>query len=137
VADPEVYAAAVVAVLVRWPVDVITSVTEPATGLPSRLNWLPSIAEITAACQESYEPTKARLEAENTRKLLAAPALPRPTEAELDAQFKRLGLWHLRPGGKCEARASRFNDDERRQAQATLDRYAAEAQRETRKEAAE
>src|SRR5260370_1162158 len=72
-ADPEVYAAAVVAVLVRWPVDVITSVTEPATGLPSKLNWLPSIAEITKACEESYEPTKARLEADKTPEFLAAP----------------------------------------------------------------
>jgi hypothetical protein len=134
-ADPEVYAAAVVAVLARWPVDVVTSVTEPATGLPSKCKWLPSIAEITEACEESYEPTKARIDRERTMKALAAPEPRRPAEAELDAQFERLGLAHLRPGGKVPMR-SRHSADERRQAQAILDRYAAEA-RQTKQDAAE
>src|SRR5882672_12913102 len=50
--DPEIYTAAVVAVLSRYPVEVAAAVTEPATGLPSRLKWLPSIAEITEACED-------------------------------------------------------------------------------------
>jgi hypothetical protein len=133
--DPEIYAAAVVAVLVRWPVDVITSVTEPATGLPSKCQWLPSIAEITEACQVSYEPTKARLERERTMKALTASAPRRPTQDELDEQFQRLGLSHLRPGSKFNAGKPRHSDDERQRAQAVLDRYAAEAQ--AHKEAAE
>jgi hypothetical protein len=135
--DPEIYAAAVVAVLVRWPVDVITSVTEPATGLPSKCQWLPSIAEITAACQESYEPTKARLERERTMKALSAPSPPRPTPAQLDEQFERLGLSHLRPGSRFNLRRPRHSQDERAQAQAVLDRYAAEARQQPQKEAAE
>src|SRR5882762_5333380 len=69
-ADPQTYAAAVVAVLARWPADVIMKVTEPATGIPSRIGWLPSIAEITRACEEAYEPIKARLEIEKTRQAL-------------------------------------------------------------------
>lgn len=129
-ADPEVYAAAVVAVLLRWPAAVITSVTEPATGLPSRCTWLPSIAEITEACEESYEPMKARIEADKTRKLLSAPAARRPTQDEMDAQFERLGLSHLRPGSKFNLNKPRHSHDERRRAQEILDRYAADVGRE-------
>lgn len=58
---------------------------------------------------------------------MSAPS-PRPSQAELDAQFARLGLSHLRPGSKCDARRPRHSDDERREAQAVLDRYAAQAQ---------
>lgn len=67
---------------------------------------------------------------------LPAPELPRPTQDELDAQFKRLDLSHLRPGGKLPMRP-RHSADDRRQAQAALDRYAAEAQQQPQKEAAE
>jgi hypothetical protein len=48
--DPEVYIAAVVAVLARYPESVIRDVTEPASGLPARLKWLPTIAEIREEC---------------------------------------------------------------------------------------
>lgn len=60
------------------------------------------------------------------------------TQAELDAQFARLGLSHLRPGSKCRAAGPpRHSDDERQRAQEFLDRAAAEAQRQPQKEAAE
>jgi hypothetical protein len=95
-ADPHTYAAAVVAVLVRWPPEVIMKVTEPATGIPSKINWLPSIAEITQACEDAYEPIRARLEIERTKRGLPAPHIERPTQSELDEQFRRLGLQHLR-----------------------------------------
>lgn len=48
--DPEVYVAAVVSVLCRYPSEVISDVTEPATGLPSKLKWLPSISEVRQEC---------------------------------------------------------------------------------------
>ena len=87
-ADPQTYAAAVVAVLARWPADVIMKVTEPATGIPSRIGWLPSIAEITRACEEAYEPIKARLEIEKTRQALPAPdRASRPSLDELKAKY--------------------------------------------------
>ena len=98
VGDPQVYAAAVVAVLVRYPTDVIMSVTEPATGIPSKVKWLPTIAEIVEACEEAVAPLLRQQErdriANQTRK-----ALPKPhrlSEKELDAQFERLGMKHLR-----------------------------------------
>jgi hypothetical protein len=49
--DPEVYAGAMISVLSRYPESVARSVTEPATGLPSRLKWLPSVAEVVEACE--------------------------------------------------------------------------------------
>jgi len=62
--------------------------------------------------------------------------IPRPGPRELDAQFERLGLGHLRPGSRFNLRQPRHGIDERAQAQAVLDRYAAEA-RQTKQEAAE
>ena len=41
--DPEIYVAAITAILSRYPEQVITSVTHPATGLPSKKGWLPTI----------------------------------------------------------------------------------------------
>lgn len=60
--DPEIYASAAVAVLTRYPVDVVMAVTEPATGLPSTLKWLPSIAEITEACNERTNVRESRID---------------------------------------------------------------------------
>jgi len=37
-------------VLARYPDSVIRDVTEPATGLPAKLKWLPSISEIREEC---------------------------------------------------------------------------------------
>lgn len=45
------YVAAISAILSRYPENVITEVTHPATGLPSRSNWLPTVKEVTDACE--------------------------------------------------------------------------------------
>lgn len=94
--DPETYFAAVVSVLVRWPREVILAVTDPATGIASRINWLPSIAEVTRACEDAYAPVRRRMVRDRAAKGLPAPLRERPKGAELDAQFERLGLKHLR-----------------------------------------
>jgi hypothetical protein len=63
---------------------------------------------------------------------------PRPSPEQLDAQFARLGLSRLRPGSKAvRAGPGRHSADERREAQAVLDRYAAEARQPVQNEAAE
>lgn len=54
--DPETYVAAITAILARYPEDVITTVTHPATGLPSKKGWLPTVKEVTDACDEALEP---------------------------------------------------------------------------------
>ena len=52
--DPEVYTGAVIVVLADYPDDVIEQVVDPRNGLPSRMNWLPTIAEIKSACEDLY-----------------------------------------------------------------------------------
>jgi hypothetical protein len=43
--------AAVTAVLARYPRDIIKSVTHPVTGLPTKLKFLPAVAEVFEACE--------------------------------------------------------------------------------------
>lgn len=54
--DPETYVAAITAVLARYPEEIITSVTHPVTGLPSKKGWLPTVKEVTDACNEAVDP---------------------------------------------------------------------------------
>lgn len=53
--DPETYVAAIAATLARYPEDVMTSVTHPATGLPSKKSWLPTVKEVVDACNDAVE----------------------------------------------------------------------------------
>lgn len=54
--DPATYVAAITAILARFPEEVITAVTHPATGLPSKKGWLPTVKEVHDACTEAVEP---------------------------------------------------------------------------------
>lgn len=56
--DPVTYVAAITAVLARYPEHVITSVTHPATGLPKMISWLPTIKEVSDACEETVRPER-------------------------------------------------------------------------------
>jgi hypothetical protein len=58
--DPKTYVAAITAVLAHYPEEVMTSVTHPVTGLPSECGWLPTIKEVTHACNAAVEPIKQR-----------------------------------------------------------------------------
>ena len=49
---------AVTAVLARYPEEVITSVTHPVEGLPSKISWLPTIKEVTDSCNAAVEPIR-------------------------------------------------------------------------------
>jgi hypothetical protein len=60
--DPEVYVAAVFAVLSDYPLDIVTAVTDPRTGIASKLKWLPTIAEVKAACEAIAEPRRRHAE---------------------------------------------------------------------------
>lgn len=51
-ADPEVYAGAIASILSQYPADVVQRVTDPRSGIPSRLQWLPSVKEVRDACEE-------------------------------------------------------------------------------------
>jgi hypothetical protein len=47
--------AAITAVLARYPENVMTDVTHPATGLPKKKGWLPTVKEVFDACEEAVE----------------------------------------------------------------------------------
>lgn len=48
--DPEIFAAAAAAVLSDYDLDIVDYVTDPRTGLPSRIKWPPEAQEIRSAC---------------------------------------------------------------------------------------
>lgn len=56
--DPVTYVAAITAILARYPEEIITVVTHPATGLPSKKGWLPTVKEVRDACEEEFESTR-------------------------------------------------------------------------------
>jgi hypothetical protein len=56
--DPEIYVAAVAAVLSEYPESVIDFVTDPRTGLPRKSKWLPNPAEVSEACEEHMAPIR-------------------------------------------------------------------------------
>lgn len=58
--DPEIYTAAIAATLADFPPEVQDFVTDPRTGLPSRLKWLPTVAEVREACENSASYIRAR-----------------------------------------------------------------------------
>lgn len=96
--DPEVYIAGVVAVLSRFSIEIIRAVTEPATGLPSKSNWLPTIAEIRKECDllEEREKRKAYL-AQQLEQQFAEREKPvdrstRPSYEELKRRCHEVGL---------------------------------------------
>lgn len=54
--DPDLYVAGIAAVLAEYPRKVIDYVTDPRTGLPRKSSFLPSIAEVSRACEEEMAP---------------------------------------------------------------------------------
>lgn len=58
--DPETYAAALAAILAEYPREVIVKVTDPRVGLARTNKFIPSVAEVSEACDKS----KATFEAE-------------------------------------------------------------------------
>ena len=50
--DPEIYTAAITAILAEYPPEVIQHVTDPRTGIARKIKFLPSIPELDEACKE-------------------------------------------------------------------------------------
>lgn len=101
--DPETYVAAITAVLARYPESVVTEVTHPATGLPKKKGWLPTVKEVFDACEEAVEFSvqhAARLK--RIQEQMEARAREdrgeKPTMAQLKARFGE--TWGISPAGK-------------------------------------
>lgn len=101
--DPETYVAAITAILARYPEEIITSVTHPATGLPQQKNWLPTIKEVADACAAALAPilerqTREKQLAEQIAARHADDSIERPTRGTLEARYgKDWGMTSLSP----------------------------------------
>lgn len=51
--DPETYVAAVAAILADYPPEIVARVTDPVHGIARSQKFLPTVAEISAACEEA------------------------------------------------------------------------------------
>lgn len=56
--DPDTYVAAITATLARYPEDIIRDVTNPASGLPTKKDFLPTVKEVFEACEEIMQPRR-------------------------------------------------------------------------------
>ena len=98
--DPKVYVAAVAAVLALYPEETIKFVTDPRTGIPSKINWMPNVGEVRQACEDHYGPIRRALEREaQGRRQIAerdqftlTDGLPRKSYEELIADCQARGL---------------------------------------------
>lgn len=57
--DPETYTAAVTAILADYSPEVIQRVTDPRTGIPRHLKFMPNPAEVAEACERAKALIKA------------------------------------------------------------------------------
>lgn len=123
-ADPEVYVASVATVLTRYPETIVRKVTHPVDGLPGKLNWLPTVAEVRSACDAEmkpfYDEAARQKRAEDNVRLLGAPA-----ETSLDERARAVAHWEevRKTIGKSEEEVKALTETP----QEALDRLAATA----------
>lgn len=121
--DPEIYISAVVAVLAMYPVEVIRNVTIPETGIPSKIKWLPTIAEIKEACEGHYRAKRyakewdagARKQAEE--RLEIPDYRPKPMHAVrqyIYGEYMEMTGWKGRPIGRFEIKSEFAKEGESR-----------------------
>jgi hypothetical protein len=108
--DPDTYVAAIAAILSRYPQEVITAVTHPATGLPSKKGWLPTVKEVVDACDAANEPIvqnelRLRRIKEQLEQREREDRGERPTAEQMEARYgKNFGIGEV----VNEARKARF-----------------------------
>lgn len=95
--DPQIYTAAVIAVLSDYPLEVIRRVVDPRTGLPSRLAYQPSIPELKAACDDIYGPIRRRREwgagaVKQIQERARIDGLPIPSPSEIRHALAKQGI---------------------------------------------
>jgi hypothetical protein len=109
--SPETFITAVAAVLARYPDHVIFEVTNPMSGLPIELTWMPSIKDVHDACEKMMEPIyrrqrhEAMLEKHRAERAEQEEIAnrPRPTLDELKAKYGE--NWGLSSLDKPERKA--------------------------------
>lgn len=96
--DPKVYITAVIAVLSAYPQDIIDEAVDPRCGIPGKIKWLPTIAEVKDFCEELAAPRRRAAEWDKRsaeqlaeRKLLED-RRPKQTYEEFKAEMEARGL---------------------------------------------
>lgn len=62
--SPETFVTAIAATLSRYPDQVIYEVTDPTSGLPVQITWMPTIKDVHDACERAFLPIKNQQERE-------------------------------------------------------------------------
>ncbi len=93
---PEVFLDAAVAILSDYPDEIIIKVTDPRTGLPSKLKWPAQPSEVREACEDLMQPIRAAkrwndiaAEQEAERQRFEGARARAPTQAEIEAKLGR------------------------------------------------
>lgn len=102
--DPQMYATAVSALLAQYSRYVIEQVTHPLLGLPSKTDFMPTLKELKAACEQEAQ-REHRIN--NTKPLKALPKYDdtKPTGCGFYAMVEQ----HGRPVGAYEQPADKWN----------------------------
>lgn len=112
-AEPELYTRSLLAVLLQYPEAVVLAVTEPATGIQSKLktmrdgtrrSLMPDVAELVEACDDAYASIFRAAEEARRRLALPPPNRPRTLEeqAAIDAQVEAALGPKPAPGPRAE-----------------------------------
>jgi hypothetical protein len=92
--DPEIYTMAIAAVLAEYPREVILAVTDPRSGLPRKVKWLPSVAELAEACdaEKRYQDAKRFVESRQLKIEKRVDDIERTAESDalMAAKFREL-----------------------------------------------
>lgn len=62
--SPETFVTAIAATLARYPDQVIYEVTDPRSGIPVQITWMPSVKEVFDMCERAMLPIRNRVEQE-------------------------------------------------------------------------
>lgn len=92
--NPETFVTAVAATLARYPDQVIYDVTDPRSGLPAQISWMPTIKEVYDACARAFLPIRDQIEREKriaeqmeVRRLEDEAAVEKPTYDSLKEKY--------------------------------------------------
>jgi hypothetical protein len=90
-----VYVGTLAQILASYPESVINAVTHPTRGLQTRCTFRPKPAEVRAACDAEMAPIiredERRMRLGETRKMLAAPSIPRAARPSIEDIKAKLG----------------------------------------------
>lgn len=101
--DAPVYARALIALLKTYPENAVRSVTDPRSGLPTKIKFLPTIYEVKEACEAQIAPL---LAAEARRRRMDEAETDRPAEISEAAAARRKAFiadWRLRVAAEHSA----------------------------------